>query len=100
MISIGIYSMIPPARQEIKSISRIGIWWMVAFCVLLYFGNLIFFSALVEAPNPGLARAILSLEIIGTAVLGVILSSKAALTTRQIAGIFTIILGTVGVVYE
>lgn len=100
MISIGIYSMIPPARQEMKSISRIGIWWMVAFCVLLYFGNLIFFSALVEAPNPGLARAILSLEIIGTAVLGVILSSKAALTTRQIAGIFTIILGTVGVVYE
>jgi hypothetical protein len=55
--------MIPPARQEIKSISRIGIWWMVAFaCCLFRESDL--FSALSGSSNPGLARAILSLEII------------------------------------
>jgi hypothetical protein len=89
MISIGIYSMIPPARQEIKSISRIGIWWTLLRVAVFRESDL--FSALVEVSNPGLARAILSLEIIGLAVLcHSVFESCAYYATN--CGIFTIIL--------
>lgn len=99
VLSTFIVSTVPACRKEVASLGSTGIVWMTAFSVLLYLGNVLFFSALVEAPNPGLARAILSLEVIGTTLAGVLLSSKGVIGARQVVGMLVVVVGILGVVY-
>jgi drug/metabolite transporter (DMT)-like permease len=72
----------------------------MAFAVLLYVGNVLFFSAMVDAPNPGLSRAILSLEVVATTVMGFMFASKSGLTIKQGAGMIAIMVGTYVVVSD
>jgi hypothetical protein len=49
----------PSARKEFRDVFT-GYGWLISFAILLYVGNVLFFSALTDAPNPGFARAVLS----------------------------------------
>jgi drug/metabolite transporter (DMT)-like permease len=89
---------LPEARAETARAWKTSSGWLVAFATLLYVGNVLLFSAMTDAPNPGLARAILSLEVILTTGMGALLATKGAVTLRQSLAMCAILLGVYGVV--
>jgi len=66
--------------------------WMLAFGALFFAGNMVFFSGIVSAPNPGYARALMTLEVALLTLLSAWLFGSH-LSARQGAGIVLVILG-------
>jgi hypothetical protein len=54
--------------------------------------------ALTDAPNPGFARAVLSLEVVVTSIVGYFIVSDSHATLKQGLGMVAILVGTFAVV--
>jgi hypothetical protein len=55
-------------------------------------------SALTDAPNPGFARAVPSLEVVVTSIVGYFIVSDSHVTLKQGLGMVAILVGTFAVV--
>jgi aconitase A len=53
---------------------------------------------LTDAPNPGFARAVLSLEVVVTSIVGYFIVSDSHATLKQGLGMVAILVGTFAVV--
>lgn len=68
--------------------------WIILFAVAMFVGNALFFVGLVQAPNPGYARAVMSVEVVAVTLLSTVLFD-ARLTTTGIIGVICVAVGVV-----
>lgn len=66
--------------------------WIMAFGTLFFFGNMLFFDALVNAPNAGLPRAIMTTELIFITFMSYWLFDQK-ISLKQGLGIIFVIIG-------
>lgn len=66
--------------------------WVLLFAVAFFLGNMLFFQALIDAPNPGYARALMTIEVVAVTLLSVVLFGSR-LTLRHVVGITAICTG-------
>jgi hypothetical protein len=76
VLSIGIVATMPSARKEFRDVYLQGTDGSF-HSILLYVGNVLFFSALTDAPNPGLREPSLSLEVVVTSIVGYFIVSDS-----------------------
>jgi len=70
--------------------------WVVAFGVLFFVGNLLFFEGLVRAPNAGYARAVMSVEVVLMTVLTALLFGSQ-LSWQAFLGVVIVVTGIITV---
>lgn len=68
--------------------------WVIAFGLLFFVGNMVFFDGLVEAPNAGYARALMTVEVVALTVLSALLFGDAFML-RQVMGVVAVVIGAV-----
>ena len=84
-------------REDLTDVIRL--WksvlpWVIGFAILFFLGNLFFFEGLVKAPNPGFARALMTIEVGALAILSWFLFD-APLSLMKILGILFVSVGAV-----
>lgn len=97
VIAIGLLTVSDVRRNELGHI--ISEWktvlpWVIAFAILFFLGNMVFFNGLVNAPNAGLARALMTVEIGALAILSWVFFD-APLPWIKIGGIILVSVGAV-----
>ena len=97
VLAIGLLAVSDARRNELNHI--ISKWktvfpWVIAFAILFFMGNMFFFNGLVNAPNAGLARALMTVEIGALAILSWVFF-EAPLPWVKIGGIILVSVGAV-----
>jgi len=97
VLAIGLLAISNVRRTELNHI--ISLWntvlpWVIAFAVLFFIGNMVFFNGLVNAPNAGLARALMTVEIGALAILSWVFFD-APLSWIKISGIILVSVGAI-----
>lgn len=79
---------------QIVSLKESVLPWVLAFAVLFFLGNTTFFDGLVNAPNPGLARAFMTIEIAALAIFSWLLFD-APISWLKALGIVLVTIGAI-----
>lgn len=75
LIWMYLFGFDTPARKQFEAVisNNTVLPWMLAFGAFFFMGNTLFFSGLVRAPNPGYARAVMTIEVVIITVLSAII---------------------------
>lgn len=68
--------------------------WFVSFAFMMFVGNIIFFTGVAMAPNPGLARAVMTVEVVALTVLSWWLYGSPV-ATKDVIGVVLVCSGIV-----
>lgn len=97
VLALGLLAISAERRKDLTNVIRS--WksvlpWVLGFAVLFFLGNMLFFEGLVRAPNAGLARALMTVEVCALAILSWFLFD-APLSWMKITGVIFVSVGAV-----
>lgn len=81
-------------REQVYQLNRNTILWLILFGVFFFCGNAFFFKGITSSDNPGLARALMTLEVVGLTIGSWFLFNES-INNVQILGILLVVLGAI-----
>lgn len=99
VLALGILAASGARRRELYGIlssTTEVLPWVLAFAVLFFVGNMFFFNGLVNAPNAGYARALMTVEVGALAIMSWLLFGSP-LSVQKSVGIVLVVVGAIAV---